>query len=140
MSHRDASDLGGGRLGSVEVGLVGLVAASAIVVARAYPLWRDHLYVACPAWTIFGVPCPTCGATRAVVAAMRGDFLAALAWNPLAAIAALTAVLAIPATLGVLAGVLPAPTIPPRLSGSARLALAALLVANWVYLLRYFAG
>jgi len=54
----------------------------------------------CPfhAWT--GLPCPGCGATRAVLALSAGDPAAALAWNPLATLGLaggfLVAALAVP--------------------------------------------
>lgn len=128
------------QLGSVEVALVGAVALTAIAVARNYALWRDQFHVACPAWTIFGVPCPACGATRAIVAAMQGDLPAAFAWNPLAALLAIGAVLSLPLVVAVLAGVVSAPRVPVALGTVSRTALLALLAANWVYLLLYFGG
>jgi len=128
------------RLGLMEVGLVGAVALAGIVVARSYSLWRDQFQVLCPAWTIFSVPCPTCGATRAVVAAMQGELLAAFAWNPLAALMAVGAVLALPLTAAVLIGVVPAPRVPTSLGVGTRTLLIAVLAANWMYLLRYFSG
>jgi hypothetical protein len=36
---------------------------------------------------ITGIPCPTCGATRAVMHLSRGDIIASLEMNPLVAIA-----------------------------------------------------
>jgi hypothetical protein len=41
---------------------------------------------------ITGIPCPTCGGTRAVKALGHGAVLAALRWNPMVAIAALAAI------------------------------------------------
>ena len=37
----------------------------------------------CPLAGIFGIPCPGCGLTRASLAALRGDFGAALHFHPL---------------------------------------------------------
>ena len=128
------------RLGTVEVFLVGAVVLTGIAVARNYTLWRDHFRIVCPAWTVFGVPCPTCGATRAVVAAMQGDLVAAFAWNPLAALLSIAAVLSLPFTAAVLAGVIRAPRVPTRLAPATRTGLIAIFVANWLYLLFYFGG
>jgi len=119
---------------------VGAVAIAGIAVARSYALWRDQFYVACPAWTIFGVPCPTCGATRAVVAALRGDLQAAFAWNPLAALLAIGAVLSLPLTIAVLCGLVRAPRVPVRLGTAMRTGLIVLFGTNWLYLLLYFGG
>ncbi|NIR58105.1 MAG: DUF2752 domain-containing protein, partial [Gammaproteobacteria bacterium] len=72
-------------LGRIECGLLALTAATGLLAGRMYPLWRHDFALLCPAWTIFGVPCPTCGGTRAVAAVAQGDLLAALSWNPLVA-------------------------------------------------------
>jgi hypothetical protein len=130
----------GPALGRVEVALVGLVALAAVVAGRSYALWREQFVVLCPAWTIFGIPCPTCGATRAVVAVMSGDIGAGFGWNPLAALAALLAVVAVPATLLVLSGALQPPRMPTQWPPVTRAALVAALALNWVYLLATFAG
>ena len=39
--------------------------------------------VICPLKRLTGLPCPTCGSTRAVVCALRGDFTGAFAFQPL---------------------------------------------------------
>ncbi|MGA7991105.1 MAG: DUF2752 domain-containing protein, partial [Thermoanaerobaculia bacterium] len=44
---------------------------------------------ACAFHALTGVACPTCGGTRALLALTRLDIGAALAWNPLVALAAL---------------------------------------------------
>jgi Protein of unknown function (DUF2752) len=43
----------------------------------------------CPLKHITGIPCPTCGGTRALRALGHGAFLAALRWNPLVTLTAL---------------------------------------------------
>lgn len=41
----------------------------------------------CPFLAMTGWPCMTCGATRATIAFLQGDFLHAFSWNPLATLA-----------------------------------------------------
>lgn len=79
-----------------------------------------------------GMPCPTCGATRAALCLADGRWSAALTVNPLATIA----------LLGSLAGGLLAPVwvcagapIPAvELGRGRRILIIALLAINWIYL------
>lgn len=58
--------------------LVPAALAAALALLFFSPLrWR------CPAAMVLGVPCPTCGMTRSVWLALRGDFAAATAMHPL---------------------------------------------------------
>jgi hypothetical protein len=68
----------------VRLDLKGLrVAALAMVVAGlAYRLGTLPDVVLCPLRRVTGVPCPFCGATRSVGAAVQGDLGASLALNP----------------------------------------------------------
>lgn len=127
-------------LGRVEIALSALVAAVALVAARAYPLWREQLYVACPLFEIAAVPCPTCGATRAFAAATAGNWLDALTWNPLAGVAAVALMLWLPVSMLMVGGRLRPPAVPTELSIATRAALPLLIAANWVYLLVWFRG
>lgn len=52
-----------------------LGAAAAVAVAPV------HIGVPCPFLAITGRPCPLCGMTRAVTAAVRGDVVASLRFN-----------------------------------------------------------
>lgn len=47
----------------------------------------------CPLRTLTGVPCPWCGMTTGVKATLQGDLAAAVAANPLGAVAVVVAVL-----------------------------------------------
>ncbi len=64
-----------------------------LATAGAWPLLgRAGLHApACPLLTITGVPCPLCGMTTSVVAAVHGDLLTALAANPFGLVAILVA-------------------------------------------------
>lgn len=80
-----------------------------------------------------GVPCATCGSTRAVLSLVGGNFVGALAWNPGVVLALLT-------TLTVLIARV-ASARAPRLELSARgrrwlwIAISSLVVANWAYVI-----
>lgn len=88
-----------------------------------------------------GIPCPGCGGTRALLKLSKGDFIGAVALNPLAVLAAGGA-----GILGAYcAGVLISYWKPLRTRGLGRRGRAALvalggilLLANWVYLVATF--
>ena len=90
----------------------------------------------CPLRRFLGIPCPTCGTTRAVAALFRGNVREALALNPLTA----TLLCIGPPLLGVHAlvrGVAATRSLLQRLSGNRLFwwAVALLAAANWAYLL-----
>ena len=59
------------------------VASGGIVaIAAVWPILPFHPPIACPLRSLTGVPCPFCGMTRAVVAAVHGHVGASLAFNP----------------------------------------------------------
>jgi hypothetical protein len=93
----------------------------------------------CTFLTVTGLPCVTCGATRAAMALLRGDLAAAFWLNPLvfvgmAAVAlfdlyALTVLLARAPRLRV--------AFPTRQARRALVAISCgVLLLNWIYLLR----
>jgi len=127
-------------LSRAEVALSLAVAASALVAARLYPLWSRGLELLCPLLALTGIPCPTCGGTRALTALAAGDPMGALAWNPAVALGGIAAAAWIPIGLLVLVGVVAAPRIPTHLPTATRWAVALLIGANWVYLLLNFRG
>jgi len=72
------------------------VASGAMVaIAAAWPALPLHPQVACPLRALTGVPCPLCGMTRAIVAAVHGHAGESLAFNPAGIIVLLLAVVAI---------------------------------------------
>src|ERR1051325_10531854 len=63
------------------------LAVAVLAAAVALPL-PDNGRIAgvpafCPAWNLFGVPCPFCGMTRSFVCLGHGDLGASLAYHPL---------------------------------------------------------
>ena len=90
----------------------------------------------CPLRRFLGIPCPTCGTTRAIAALFRGSVREALALNPLMA----TFLCVGMPLLGVhvlVCGVAATEGLLRRLSGRRLFwwAVALLAVANWAYLL-----
>ena len=117
----------------LSVSLGGLIAAA---------LWFAlHLpWPHCVFHELTGLPCLTCGATRAAMQFFHGNFLVALKWNPLA-FAGLCAV----SMFDVYAAVVLA-TRAPRLriayltsieKSFGRMLVVALFLLNWVYLLSH---
>ena len=58
------------------------VAASMLAIAAVSPALPGHPSLACPLRAATGIPCPLCGMTRAVVAAVHGHIGTSLAFNP----------------------------------------------------------
>jgi Protein of unknown function (DUF2752) len=56
---------------------IGLLGAAAV-----WNLLPAHPPLNCPLRSLTGIPCPFCGMTRAVVAAVHGDIFGSLAFNP----------------------------------------------------------
>jgi len=115
----------------LSVSLGGLIAAA---------LWFAlHLpWPHCVFHELTGLPCVTCGATRAAMQFFQGNFRVALKWNPLA-FAGLCAV----SVFDVYAAIV-LTTRAPRLriahltsaeKNFLRMVLVALLALNWIYLL-----
>ena len=125
ISRQDPNRQLGFLWGAVATGLVALTPL-ATRLAASVP--------ACPFRSILGLPCLTCGSTRAALALSRLDLWTAVKLNPLAAAGWLTLVAG-----GLVAGVLAligTPLREPswRLSMPIRLALVLVILANWVYL------
>ena len=72
-----------------EVRELRLLGAGALGLAAVWPALPVHPPLACPLRATTGVPCPLCGMTRAVVAAVHGDLAASLRYNPAGVIAVL---------------------------------------------------
>jgi hypothetical protein len=111
-----------------------LAAASAALLAPLVP-WLAPLAPPCPFHALTGLPCPGCGATRAVLALARGDIAGAFGWNPLATFTLLAGFVACALAPAWVALRGPLPVLAPVLPARARVALAAALAGNWIYLI-----
>jgi Protein of unknown function (DUF2752) len=124
------------RRGAVPLGLIfggmGLLGALAVGL-----LHLDNLgFSVCTLKTFTGIPCPTCGGTRAIGCLARLDLLGALRMNPLVAIVALSAIPWLVADLVLLLrGRALDVTISPRMASVLRVLTVAALGFNWLYLL-----
>jgi len=120
--------------------LFGSCALLACAAARILLILPDRLLtipIFCPFKALTGLPCLTCGGTRALGALARGDFLRALSWNPLVALTTLT-VLAL-ALASLWRRVTGRPSLRLVLSHGEQIALrgaaVAAALANWAYLI-----
>jgi hypothetical protein len=120
--------------------LVWLTLSMAALAAGAVWLHFDFPWPACPFLAITGYPCLTCGATRCTIALLHGNLVGAFWWNPLAMVA--LAGLALFDLYAVI--VLLTHSARLRLvdwtradKNLARIAVIALILINWVYLLAH---
>jgi hypothetical protein len=117
-----------------QLALLWLAAATSALALR--PLWlaiAPH-FPPCVFRALTGIPCPTCGTTRAATALLDGRLVEALAANPLATAAGLTFIVGAPfAALWAILG-WPVPVFPPKASRWLRLGILILIVTNWLYL------
>ncbi len=80
-----------------------------------------------------GLPCPACGSTRAAFAVVDGRLLDAVLFNPLVTVAVVLGAAWLVMRVGFARQV--AINLPPRARVPVWAALAALLGANWVYVI-----
>jgi hypothetical protein len=94
----------------------------------------------CPFFSVTGLPCLTCGATRSAIAFLHRDFLSALRWNPLV-FAAFCGLIAFDLYAAIiLLGRLPRLRIVDWTVAekkTVRIAVISLLALNWIYLLAH---
>ena len=125
-------------LAAVLAGGAATTAVLAVVAAPVAPALA-RLLPACVFHAVTGLPCPGCGTTRAALALLGGDPLAAFGFNPLATLAALAGcACALVAPLWLAAGgavprlaAAPVGGLPRR---GARLVVVSALAAQWAWL------
>lgn len=113
-----------------------ILAASALIAAIWLKLGLPTPL--CPLHALSGIPCPTCGATRAVAALLHGEIARAIILNPLMTALLLGAALYVCYAAVVVLGRLPRLRWEPLTKTEANLARFAamvLLATNWMYLL-----
>jgi hypothetical protein len=94
----------------------------------------------CPFLTMTGWPCLTCGATRASIAFLHGNFPLAISWNPLALLALCGVALFDLYAVVVLLGRWPRLRIidwTRTEKNIVRIAIGCALVLNWIYLIAH---
>jgi hypothetical protein len=67
-------------------------ATAMLGAALVWPALPVHPPYACPLRTLTGIPCPLCGMTRAVVAAVHGHLTTSLRFNPAGVLVVMLAV------------------------------------------------
>jgi hypothetical protein len=120
-----------GRFGHLEV--FALLGALSFLVARFLPVLS--IPYTCPLRGLAGIPCATCGMTRAFVHLAHGDVGLAVAASPLGALLAAGAWLFAAADLARVGVGAPLPIPGVRALRVATGAGIALLLANWAWLL-----
>jgi hypothetical protein len=118
-----------------QLALLWLAAAVSSIVLR--PLWlaaAPHLR-SCVFRSLTGIPCPSCGTTRAATAFLQGDLMTAFINNPLAASMGLLFVVGAPIAVIWTTVKWPVPSLPNPLPPWVRIAAVSLIAGNWFYLI-----
>ncbi|HSN90305.1 MAG TPA: DUF2752 domain-containing protein [Anaeromyxobacteraceae bacterium] len=119
------------RFGHAEV--FASIFALSFLVARFVPVLAVPWV--CPVRALWGIPCATCGMTRAFVALAHGDAGAAFAASPLGTLVAAGAWVFAAAALARAALGTSWPRMPDRVVRAAVAAGVLALLANWAFLL-----
>ncbi len=124
------------KTGELDYGIIyGGISIIVLFIGGTMPVLS--LMPSCAFRRLTGIPCPSCGATRSVVALARGDVIASFMMNPLTALCFLAGVLIFLYSLATIAFALP--KINMLLSSKEEIALKAsvivLILAQWIYLI-----
>ncbi|MDA1045206.1 MAG: DUF2752 domain-containing protein [Verrucomicrobia bacterium] len=132
------ADTKSAQTGSPEL-LVGLIAIPLTFCGAAISiLMSEALGRVCSLKTVFGLPCPTCGSTRAFHLLLNGDIGTAFATQPLVVTGSALACAYFIYSFGVIFLKWPRLRISDarrRLSNRKIVMLSAILVMNWIYLI-----
>jgi hypothetical protein len=114
-----------------------LVCAGTFTYVATWLVWKLPWPV-CLFHALTDRPCATCGATRAGIALVHGQFGAAWKWNPLAFVSYLAIIIF--STYAFTVVIMRAPRlrlirVTPAEKKFLRVSAVALLLANWIYLL-----
>ena len=118
-----------------QLALLWLAAAVSAIILR--PLWlaaAPHLH-ACVFRSLTGIPCPSCGTTRAATAFLQGDLMTAFINNPLAALVGLLFVAGAPIAVIWTTAKWSIPSLSNPLPLWVRIGAVCLIAANWIYLI-----
>jgi hypothetical protein len=114
--------------------LLAACALAAIAIVAVLPLARLPISL-CIFKAVTGLPCMTCGTTRAFARLARLDLAGALAMNPLVTLATLTLLPWAAADLALLPrGRVLSLELSPAAARAARIAAVAAVLANWAWL------
>ena len=122
--------------GRIEFGIIyGSIALLALCAVRLPSIITFS--PSCAFKGLTGIPCPTCGSTRAVLHLSHGDILAALVFNPLISLCFLAAVLYFLFSLITLAPGIPRVGVAfsEREKNALRIGAVMLVLMNWMYLI-----
>jgi hypothetical protein len=118
-----------------QLALLWLAAAVSAVALRPVWLAVAPLLRPCVFRALTGIPCPTCGTTRAATAFLNGELTAAIAANPMAALAGLVFVAGAPLAVGWTLTKKKLPSFIGPLPVWVRVLAASFIGLNWVYVI-----
>lgn len=119
----------------IEFGIIyGAIGVLVLLALRSFPV--AQFLPSCVFKGLTSFPCPTCGATRAVLLLAQGEVSASLSMNPLVSLGFMGACLVF--LYSILAYLLQLPRLSAELSTrehiTARVAIVVLVLMNWSYL------
>lgn len=123
--------------GNVEFGLIyGGITLIGILAARFLPVYE--IVPSCIFKGLFGLPCPTCGATRSILRLAYGDLPGSISMNPMMSLLIILGVLSFAYSLVTLSPLFRRirVSISVREKFMLRACIIALVSANWIYLFR----